>query len=358
MSTPVRGPESPLSYAPRWARSPEGAGGNGSEHASGLAAGHAQRPREAELREEAPAFEEAPQALPAEPPWKRRKSSAIFEGDVAIKELRARLALTPDHIPEPTQHRAGAPVFAIVGRLLGVMVLVAAGVAIVWIVVPHVVPQTQSVGQVVASRVSQIVASQQVGATQAPPAEPEPIRAELTRPEPFKAELFKAVKTERIVIDNRKGDREPAPTPAPSPGADPPRSAADGPGAPPAVPAPRVVFPATETRIAPPAAAPPLNSPAAADREETATLLARGRAHVADGDLAAARLVLRRAVERGDSQAALALGGTYDPNVLRRLGVVSFAGDPEQARDWYRKAAELGSTDAPLRLEQLAQVGR
>ena len=52
--------------------------------------------------------------------------------------------------------------------------------------------------------------------------------------------------------------------------------------------------------------------------------------------------------------AALNLGETYDPVVLKRLGVIGLLGDPAQARDWYRKAAELGSADAPQRLEQLA----
>ena len=52
--------------------------------------------------------------------------------------------------------------------------------------------------------------------------------------------------------------------------------------------------------------------------------------------------------------AALTLGETYDPVVLKRLGVIGLSGDTAQARDWYRKAAELGSADAPQRLEQLA----
>jgi TPR repeat protein len=80
----------------------------------------------------------------------------------------------------------------------------------------------------------------------------------------------------------------------------------------------------------------------------------RARTYLAAGDVAAARLVLRRAAERDDPQAALALGGTYDPTVLKRLGIISFHADPSQARDWYRKAAALGSADASLRLEQLA----
>ena len=82
----------------------------------------------------------------------------------------------------------------------------------------------------------------------------------------------------------------------------------------------------------------------------------RARTYLSAGDVASARLLLRRAAERDDPQAALALGGTYDPFVLKRLGIMTFQADPAQAREWYRRAAELGSPDAGARLEQLAQT--
>jgi hypothetical protein len=94
---------------------------------------------------------------------------------------------------------------------------------------------------------------------------------------------------------------------------------------------------------------------AASDHPEIANLLARGHAFLADGDVALARVFLRRAAERDDPQAALALGGTYDPVELRGLGVPNFQAqaDPAKAREWYRRAAELGSAAAALRLERL-----
>jgi TPR repeat protein len=101
---------------------------------------------------------------------------------------------------------------------------------------------------------------------------------------------------------------------------------------------------------------PPASAAAAPDRDEVAALLARARSYLSSGDVAAARLVLRRAADRNDPQAALALGGTYDPAVLKRLGIINFHADPAQARDWYRRAAELGSPDASLRLDQLVQT--
>jgi TPR repeat protein len=94
---------------------------------------------------------------------------------------------------------------------------------------------------------------------------------------------------------------------------------------------------------------------AASDHHEIANLLARGHAFLSDGDVALARVFLRRAAERDDPQAALALGGTYDPVELRGLGVPNFQAqaDPAKAREWYRRAAELGSAAAALRLERL-----
>src|ERR1700674_2461557 len=63
------------------------------------------------------------------------------------------------------------------------------------------------------------------------------------------------------------------------------------------------------------------------DPDEIAPLLKRGDELIASGDLAAARLVLRRAAEAGNARAAFALAGTYDPSVLERLGVHGFTPD-------------------------------
>ena len=57
------------------------------------------------------------------------------------------------------------------------------------------------------------------------------------------------------------------------------------------------------------------------DSEEIILLLKRGKDLIASGDLAAARLVLQRAAGANHAEAALALGATYDPFVLRELKV-------------------------------------
>jgi TPR repeat protein len=113
--------------------------------------------------------------------------------------------------------------------------------------------------------------------------------------------------------------------------------------------------PAPQPTIAPPsndaAAAPPVTLSLASD--EIAMLLKRGKDAFSTGDLAAARLLLRRAAEAGSAEAALALGATFDPLVIRRLGAIGAAPDAAQARQWYQKAVALGSTTASQPLSQL-----
>ena len=124
---------------------------------------------------------------------------------------------------------------------------------------------------------------------------------------------------------------------------------------------------------APVAAAPPAAAPVAAlplapvpepmipgdaihhlDPNEIASSLRRADDLIASGDLAAARLVLRRAANAGDARAAMTLAGTYDPVILEKLGVHGFVPDAAMARAWYEKAKKFGSAEAPQRLELLA----
>jgi hypothetical protein len=99
-------------------------------------------------------------------------------------------------------------------------------------------------------------------------------------------------------------------------------------------------------------------APRQLSEEEIATLLKRGEELFKTGDLAGARLLLLRAAEAHDPVGALALATTYDPNVLKDLGVRGVAGDLVAARAWYEKAKEYGSREAPRRLELLASQGR
>ena len=91
------------------------------------------------------------------------------------------------------------------------------------------------------------------------------------------------------------------------------------------------------------------------DPEAIALLVKQGEQFAAAGDIAAARTVFQRAAEAGDAAAAVALGATYDPAVLEKLGVVGISADVEKARSWYQNAENLGSVEATRRLQILAK---
>jgi hypothetical protein len=92
------------------------------------------------------------------------------------------------------------------------------------------------------------------------------------------------------------------------------------------------------------------------DHEQIDFLIRRSQQLISEGDVAAGRALLRRAAETNDARAALALGATYDPVMLTILKAHGVAGDVSLARDWYKKASELGSQEAQERLQLLASA--
>ena len=90
------------------------------------------------------------------------------------------------------------------------------------------------------------------------------------------------------------------------------------------------------------------------DPEEIKFFMKQGEQFIAAGDVVTARIVFQRAAEAGDANAAMALGATYDPTVLAKLGVVGMSADVEKARSWYQTAEKLGSPEARRRLDVLA----
>jgi hypothetical protein len=89
------------------------------------------------------------------------------------------------------------------------------------------------------------------------------------------------------------------------------------------------------------------------DDVEIAALIKRGQDFVRNRDFSSARLLLKRAAEAG-SAAALSLGETFDPLVLQQFGEIGVQPDLAQARDWYERAARLGSDAASQRLAKIA----
>jgi len=83
------------------------------------------------------------------------------------------------------------------------------------------------------------------------------------------------------------------------------------------------------------------------DPAQISELCRRGEEFLSAGDIAAARLLLERSARAGSPRAAFMLGASYDPKVLKYLGVRGVPADTASARSWYEKAKELGYTKVP-----------
>ena len=88
--------------------------------------------------------------------------------------------------------------------------------------------------------------------------------------------------------------------------------------------------------------------------DEARRLCAEGLVAFAKGDIATARAFFVSAAEAGDARALVALGDTFDPATLTRLGAFGLKGDGAKARDYYARALAAGATGARERLASLA----
>jgi hypothetical protein len=100
-------------------------------------------------------------------------------------------------------------------------------------------------------------------------------------------------------------------------------------------------------------AIPKVSPPAA---EEISSLIERSRLLISQGNIAGARRVLERAASVRSGEALLRLAKTYDPVVLARWRALGVKADPEKAQELYRRAAELGASNAPETTTSLAQA--
>jgi hypothetical protein len=71
------------------------------------------------------------------------------------------------------------------------------------------------------------------------------------------------------------------------------------------------------------------------------------------GDIEGARETYELLAQHNSAEGAFDLAETYDPNVLSMHLVKGFEPNASLARQWYEKAAALGSSDASVRLERL-----
>jgi hypothetical protein len=407
---PNHGPskDEPLKYAPKKARQPR--------HEAAPPDGSLRGPGESPQPEPAPAgglpakgdAAEA-RAVPermapssAAPPWRRSRprngsGGSAFIGDVAIAELRTKLALAPDRLPEPPPPSSGSKlVWA--GRITGVAVVVAVGfLGYRWGSSPNVRFQPHP-----SSRTS--VAPDRTAAAALQDPESGPMASGLTvmnavpavYPPPAKANppgtgrtfrqltvgaipVLQTDEAARLVISAVDAGANAAvmisgltPGSALSAGREiAPNtwrvSVEDLPGV--SVTPPRAFVGSmdltVELRLANNSVVDRKSlqlewlgrgvavrpQPRQHDATEIAQMVKKGAELMANGDVAGARLMYQRAAEAGEATAAFALAESYDPLVLAKGGIPP---DPALAQTWYAKARDLGSTQAPERLERLA----
>ena len=308
----------------------------------------------------------------------------------ARQMLERQLALNPDSVPEPPQLVSNDRPMGRIALLISSVVAVAAGVAwaITWMPdasglrretvrtsfpaaplsdapvatrseqpnrqVDVAAPEPKSTQEPASSHGSEPASFSAATIIQPPLAQvPVPAHVVATR-EPTPQQTVSDLIRQRRIADQRA---MPEPKSTQEPGSSPDRSepasfAATMTQPPPAqvpVPAPAVV-----TREPTPQQMVPDFVTRYLDADELASMLRRADDLIMSGDLSSARLLLRRVAEAGDARAAFTLAGTFDPNVLKALGLQDGAPDIALARLWYERAARLGSADAPRRLQQLA----
>lgn len=120
-------------------------------------------------------------------------------------------------------------------------------------------------------------------------------------------------------------------------------------------PSTRPALPGAAPSLPPPPAAPALVEPAPkGPTAESGRLIQRARKLIEDtGDITSARLLLTRALDIGDAQAAFLLAETYDAQALARWGVIGLKGDSAIARRYYQQALAGGVADARGRIAAL-----
>jgi curved DNA-binding protein CbpA len=97
---------------------------------------------------------------------------------------------------------------------------------------------------------------------------------------------------------------------------------------------------------------PSSRSPTQAELEQAARMLDKGQQFLVQGNIVIARAYFARAVELGSPVAALRLAETHDPKEPRHL-VYGLRQDPSEARKWYKRAVELGLSEAEGKLRRL-----
>jgi hypothetical protein len=254
-----------------------------------------------------------------DPPWKRKLRREVFEGDVALVELRSRLAQRSERIPEPVLQFSTPPRFSGALRLMS-GVAVAAAVAGV-------------TGYFWGFKLS--------------------IKMSEPTPASDRADVLPALSSPTATLTASDRDFQQASSRTASnglAGADMRFTAHAATSA--QQPA---LLPTWQQTVSPPAVSrPPV---VAKDASVIAAKMKIGVELMTYGEVSAARMMFQRAAEAGEGAGAFALAETYDPLVLRGLRLrEAITPDLALARTWYERARDLGSLEAQERISRLAQL--
>ena len=242
---------------------------------------------------------------------------STFSGDLAVEDLRRRHSLTPEIIPEPKSLKGDHTRALIALRLSGVTAIAA---LIAWVVVSlpamHRQPGNDNVHTAI-----------------------------LPNPADGEQDQLPTATAQSPLRDRRPQANEPR--------------ANGGPEERQSEIATVMAGPVTDAFMPATASSPTVSqlktTTAQSDDEEISALIKLGQDFVRNRDFSSARLLLRRAAEAGSAAAALSLGETFDPLVIRQLHAIGVQPDPAKAREWYERAAQLGSDAASQHLAKLAQ---
>ena len=249
------------------------------------------------------------------PPW-RRKRREEFQGDVAVADLRSRLALKPERVPEPPLSAAPTRVVRM-ARLAMAATAVGVASAYLW-----QFKMPTSMAQLTSGPADAVLTPVPAATVAA---------SNLAFDTPAEA---------RPAIGFAAADTHAEARPAPA-------------GAATSIDAPQQSA-ALQAQTASPAAA--LRPPAATeDAPLIAAKMKIGVELVTYGEVVAARLMFQRAAEAGDGAGAFALAETYDPLVLEEWRLrEKITPNVALARTWYERARDLGSLEARDRISRLA----
>jgi hypothetical protein len=273
------------------------------------------------------------------PLWARRAKPAAphdvkaprFVGDRAMIELRQRLALDPEAAPQPPHNNAGRSVDRLAFRFCAVAAVAA---LVAWGVVSY------SRVRLPANEARQARVVHAIAVSKVKPVQAHAAAAAAAEHQALAPIETPAVPQVALAVEEK--------TPAP----------------PIAMPLWLQQSGISITAKTPEPAPPPLASSSVVagkpvlNADEIATLIKRGKAFMNDGDVAAARLLLQRAAEAGSADAALALGASFDPLIIKQAGAIGVQTDAAEARHWYQQAAALGSDAASKQLAKLASAGQ